>query len=963
MDTVPNSIERRRRIVQDHLLIWLDESMDETNKDYKHILTQIQTGANNVNVFTQRDECVDFISDNENIKSFLVVENTIAQHIIPFINDVPQLDGVYIFSDIEILQEEWTTKCQKIKSVHSNINDLCKSLQSCIKTCNQDSIAVSFLTVTEIDSTDNLNQLEPTFMYTQIFKDILLDMKHGEQAITEFTSYCRQNKFGSAINIDRFEKEYHAQSAIWWYTYPSYIYSMLNYALRSMEADTIINMGFLIHDLHIQIHHLHQQQINTDHSKPFTVYRGQGLSKSNFEKLKKTEGGLMSFNNFLSTSTEQEIASGFAYSASQNADMVGILFIMSIDPCIKSAPFASIKDKSYFKDEEEILFSMHTVFRVGAIKVMDINNQLYQVELQLTSDDDQQLRLLTDRIREEAGGSTGWQRLGDLLLKIGQFNKAEELYHVLIEQTSHEDEKQYYYNRLGYVKDEQGDYEKAIWYHQQGVKIYQKTRSLNHPLLATSYSNIGSVYDKMEEYSKALSYYKIALEILQKFLPSNHSDVATSYNNIGNVYNHMGEHSKAVLFYEKALEIFQKTLPSNHPSLAASYNNIGTAYNMMGQYSKVLTFYEKSLEIYRKTLPSNHPHLATLYGNISNVYENMGECPKALSFYEKAFGILKTNLPSNHPNLAVSYNNIALMYDKMGEYSKALLSHEKALEICQKTLPSNDPHLATLYSNISNVYDNMGEYSKALSIFKKAFGILKTNLPSNHPDLAISYNDIGLMYDKMGEYSEALSFYEKAFEIYKKTLHQNHPHLAISYNDIGLMYDKMGDYSKALSLYEKALEIYKKTLHQNHPHFAASYSNIGSVYSSIREYSKALSFYEKVLEIDQKTLPSNHPSLATSYNDIGLVYNKMGDYPIALSYHEKALEIFQKTLPSNHPDLATSYNNIGWVYRNMKDYSKTLSYYERALNIWQCALPSTHPHIKNVKNSIEIVKKEIIKSI
>ncbi|CAF1218191.1 unnamed protein product [Adineta steineri] len=89
----------------------------------------------------------------------------------------------------------------------------------------------------------------------------------------------------------------------------------------------------------------------------------------------------------------------------------------------------------------------------------------------------------------------------------------------------------------------------------------------------------------------------------------------------------------------------------------------------------------------------------------------------------------------------------------------------------------------------------------------------------------------------------------------------------------------------------------------------------------------------------------------------------MGDYPIALSYHEKALEIFQKTLPSNHPDLATSYNNIGWVYRNMKDYSKTLSYYERALNIWQCALPSTHPHIKNVKNSIEIVKKEIIKSI
>ncbi|CAF4405446.1 unnamed protein product, partial [Adineta steineri] len=160
-------------------------------------------------------------------------------------------------------------------------------------------------------------------------------------------------------------------------------------------------------------------------------------------------------------------------------------------------------------------------------------NQLYQVELQLTSDDDQQLRLLTDRIREEAGGSTGWQRLGTLLLKSGQFNKAEELYSVLLEQTSDEREKQHYYNQLGYVKDDQGDYEKAIWYYEQGLEIQEKSLSSNHPSLATSYNNIGIVYKNMGEYSKALSYYEKALEIEQKTLPSNHPSLATSYNNIG----------------------------------------------------------------------------------------------------------------------------------------------------------------------------------------------------------------------------------------------------------------------------------------------------------------------------------------------------------------------------------------------------------------------------------------------
>ncbi|CAF4303702.1 unnamed protein product, partial [Adineta steineri] len=469
----------------------------------------------------------------------------------------------------------------------------------------------------------------------------------------------------------RFEKNYQAQSAIWCYTSLN-IYSMLNYALRTLDADIIITMGFFMCHLHQQIQQLHQQQFNTDHGEPFIVYRGQGLMKSDFEKLLKLKGGLMSFNNFLSTSTDKEVSLQFADCALAMPDTVGILFIMSIDPCLKSTPFASIKDESYFKEEDEILFSMHTVFRVSAIKQMDNKNQLYQVELQLTSDDDEQLRLLTDRIREEAGSGTGWQRLGNLLLKIDQFNKAEELYKVLLEQTSDENEKQHYYNQLGYVKDEQGNYEKAIWYYEQALEIDQKTLSSNQSSLATPYNNIGFVYDNMGEYSKALSYHEKALEIQQNTLPSNHSSLARSYNNIGAVYDSMGEYLKALLFYEKAFEIRQKSLPSNHPSLAASYNNIGLVYNKMGEYSKALSYYEKALEICQKSLPPNHSSLAIPYNNIGFVYDNMGEYSKALSFYEKALEICQKSLPSNHPSLAASYNNIGSVFHNMGEYSEAL---------------------------------------------------------------------------------------------------------------------------------------------------------------------------------------------------------------------------------------------------------------------------------------------------
>ncbi|CAF3675218.1 unnamed protein product [Adineta steineri] len=955
-----NIRQPRQRMAQNYLLLWVDTSIDQTNKDYENTLKQIQTITGDVNVFEERDACIDFLTDiQEDIKSFLIVKDTMCQQIIPLINDIPQLHGVYILDNIKILHEEWTQNWAKVKGVHTNIEQICRRLQSDIIQYHHDSIAMSFITANEMASTDNLNQLEPTFMYTQIFKEILLDMKHDEQAIKQFTAYCRHHDCGSAKNIEEFEKKYQPRSAIWWYTCPSFIYSMLNYALRSMEGDTIINMGFFIHDLHQQIQQLYQQQVNSYHGEPFLVYRGQGLMQSDFKKLQKTKGGLMSFNNFLSTSKDKEVSIYYARGASTEPGKVGLLFIMSIDPYIKSAPFASINEESYFTEEEEILFSMHTVFRVGAIKHMDNMNQLYQVELQLTSDDDQQLRLLTDRIREEAGGGNGWERLGNLLLRIGQFNKAEELYNVLLEQTSNEDEKAFYYNQLGLVHSNQGDYAKAISYAKQRLEIQQKTLPSNHSNLATTYGNIGSVYDYMGEYSKALSFYEKDLEICQNSLPSNHPNLATSYNNIGLVYYHMGEYSKALSYYENALQIKEKALPSNHPSLAISYNNIGSMYKNMGEYSKALSSHEKALEIYQKTLPSNHPDLAISYNNIGSVYYNMGEYSEALSSHEQALEICEKTLPANHPDLATSFNNIGGVYDSMEEYSKALSFYEKAFEIKQKTLPSNHPDLATSYNNIGSVYKNMRQYSKALTFYEKDLEICEKTLPSNHPSLATSYGNIGSVYYSMGEDSKALSFYEKALEIRQKTLPSNHPSLGTSYSNIGSVYHNMGEYSKALSFYEKDLKICHQTLRYYHPDLATLYNSIGSVYYSIGEYTKALSFCEKAIEIQQKTLPSNHPSLAISYNNVGLVYSKMGEYSKSLPFYEKALEIYQKTLLSKRSHLSTSYTKTDRIFRNMKDYSKALSNYERVPDIRQRALLRTHPLIKDVTESIEIVKKKL----
>ena len=116
-----------------------------------------------------------------------------------------------------------------------------------VEQCDQDSIAVSFVTMSEEVSNVNMNRLEPSFMYTQLFKEILLEMKDDENSVKVLTAYCRNFYKGNTRDskiIDEFERDYRSESVIWWYTRECFAYRMLNQALRALEGDTIINMGF-----------------------------------------------------------------------------------------------------------------------------------------------------------------------------------------------------------------------------------------------------------------------------------------------------------------------------------------------------------------------------------------------------------------------------------------------------------------------------------------------------------------------------------------------------------------------------------------------------------------------------------------------------------------------------------------------------------------------------------------------
>jgi hypothetical protein len=98
-----------------------------------------------------------------------------------------------------------------------------------------------------------------------------------------------------------------------------------------MNVDSIIKLGLLMRALQQHIGQLHSEQFARHYQlNTFTIYRGQGLFHRDFNQSKKIQDGILSFNNFLSTSANCQVSIDFALRIIANCDLVSILFVMTI---------------------------------------------------------------------------------------------------------------------------------------------------------------------------------------------------------------------------------------------------------------------------------------------------------------------------------------------------------------------------------------------------------------------------------------------------------------------------------------------------------------------------------------------------------------------------------------------------------------------------------------------------------
>ena len=358
---VPRRVRIYDRMIENILLVWLDTKIDENQSSCQNTISQLRQVVNTIHTFTDVEQCIQFLEKTADEKVCLLVSASFAEQIVTCVHHLTQINSIFIFCDNRKYHGTWTQDWLKIKGIFTKIGLICDALKQTAQQCEQNAISISILgngSAGVLEKTNN--RLDPSFMYTQIIKEILLIIKFEQHHIDEFIDHCQEllvDNSRQLQNVDQLVREYRQHTLIWWYTYDCFLYSMLNRALRTMDADLMIKMGFFIGDLHRQIEQLHQQQVDSDSANQcFTVYRGQGMDKDAFEKMVTNEGGLMSFNCFLSTSKTHSTSLKFAQRALSDAQLVGVLFFMNIDsicpahlslPSLKSVTMELVRTKCF----------------------------------------------------------------------------------------------------------------------------------------------------------------------------------------------------------------------------------------------------------------------------------------------------------------------------------------------------------------------------------------------------------------------------------------------------------------------------------------------------------------------------------------------------------------------------------------------------------------------------------------
>ncbi|CAF0938075.1 unnamed protein product [Adineta steineri] len=620
------NVMRHEKNVESFIYI-LDGTLQISDDDLTKLRGVINFGLtfNNINDKT----CIEYVSQVIDEQIIMILSRTSVKNLNRNLQNFSQIRFIYVVDNDKDLSYD----SRKIQGIHANISCVCSQLEKDILLCTSD-----LTKIVSYSDDDDINN--STFAYTQVLKDILLEIDETIDLKKNMLEFCRQQYIGNEIQlrfIDEFEYHFQPDQAITWFTrQETFLFKMLTRAFRMLEPDILFQLRFFIQ-------HLHQQLKSNLSTTPMTVYRTQYISTDDIDSISKKQNGLLTFNGFLMTyKTEVEAQQPV------NIDMKLVRFEIELN---KTIPMMEIKT-----NPENILITIGTVFRISSIKRMD--KEVIIIKLVLDNDILQTVQQITKNIQENTYGPFPLFRITKLMKQMKNIQYTEYFCNILV-------------NHPLIINDEAANSTVAGLFHMLCCFYYEK-----------------------KQYDHALEHLQISLKAYLRVLSSDDIKLTTTYNNMGSIYHRQGLYEQAFHFHKKAYDIQVHYSNFDPYAIAAYACNIACVLVEQGKYEDAIPYLQRDLQIRKRLCPNRDDiQLSTKYHNLAGAQFRLQKYNKALQNYQKCLAIELKLHSSNHPTIALTYCNMATVLEGLKRLEEAIETIEKAIKHLLLTRNENDEEI------------------------------------------------------------------------------------------------------------------------------------------------------------------------------------------------------------------------------------------------------------------------------
>jgi tetratricopeptide (TPR) repeat protein len=359
------------------------------------------------------------------------------------------------------------------------------------------------------------------FLYRfQIFNDVIQHLPHDDKAKEEMLTVCRhyyRNNPRLLEDINTFDQTYHIDECIRWYTRETFVYKLINKALRTEDIEQLYIFRYYIADLSKQLAQ-ECKKIKTGEDEKIYLYRGTTIVKEEIEKFKGNLDKLIAINGYWSTSRDRSYALTFATKLTHRPDTMAVLFEIECDIHDQndSIIFADISHLSQFSNEMEVLFDAGSVFQIEKIREeMENDTELYIVQMRTTGKGRDLARKYVEENRRKMEGESPRIMLSILLKRMGKSEKSLQYLEYLL--TNPDDENiAHIHDRIGVQCRDENKYDLALEYFDKAFDLITKSDVPEKKYLAIVLHNKGLVYAKQKMFREALSLYRRALKIVKR---------------------------------------------------------------------------------------------------------------------------------------------------------------------------------------------------------------------------------------------------------------------------------------------------------------------------------------------------------------------------------------------------------------------------------------------------------------